>query len=114
MAGRGKRAPVTAAPGPTETGAKAPVLVIAPVEEFEQPVIAVDAAALGADKSVVIIFNHGRQVLEMSTATALQQGVATEVFTDDPEQVLHNIRQMNHLAGWDALQVVDQAEQEPK
>lgn len=112
MAGKGKRAPVTAAPGPAETGATAPVLVSAPVEEFEQPVIAVDKAATGADKSVVVIFNHGRQVLEMSTATTLQQGMATEVLTDDPEQVLHNIRQMNHLAGWDALQVL--TEQEPK
>lgn len=114
MAGKGKRVPVTAAPGPAKTGATAPVPVSAPVEEFEQPVIAVDEAIPGAGKSVVVIFNHGRQALEMSTATALQQGVATEVLTNDPEQVLHNIRQMNQLAGWDALQVLDQAEQEPK
>lgn len=105
MAGKGKRAPVTAAPGPAETGATAPVPVSAPVEEFEQPVIA------DAGKSVVVIFNHGRQALEMSTATTLQQGMATEVLTDDPEQVLHNILQMNHLAGWDALQVLTEQEQ---
>jgi hypothetical protein len=111
MAGRKKRVLETAAPGVTETGASASVSVNDPVEpknDNDIPSVIASAGDAGdAGDAGITVISHGHRRFEPLTRTVMPAGIETRITSEDMAQVRSNIDQLNHLAGFKAIEILE-------
>lgn len=117
MAPRKKRVLETAAPGVTETGASASVSVNDPaIEQSTAPVVVeyapVDAPVVAAVESPaqthIVVRNHGHRRFEPLTRTVLAANADTQIPAADKAGIVSNIRQINFLAGYEVIEILEQ------
>lgn len=111
MAGRKKRDPVTAAPGLTETGASASVLVSEPVvhpnvdsQVDPDQVAMVDTSKPDAESTVIVLMNRGnRPRYEPTIQKIIPAGGSVRIEIEQRDDVALNVAQINYLAGSEVL-----------
>lgn len=112
MAGRKKREPVTAAPGLTETGASASVLVSGPVIQKDELQVqpeqfsGMDMADQDSDSTIIVLFNRGnRPRYEPVIQKVIPAGGSVRIEREHRDDVAVNVAQINHLAGSEVLSI---------
>lgn len=115
MAPRKKRVLETAAPGVTETGASASVSVNDPaIKQDPAPVpvaTAPDVAPAVAEKQErthIVVRNHGSRRFEPLTRTVMAANAETRIPAADKAGIVSNIRQINILAGYEVIEILEQ------
>lgn len=106
MAPRKKRVLATAAPGVTETGASASVSVNDPVIEKKGPAPLVAHAPVAVTH--IVVRNHGSRRFEPLTQTVLAANAETRIPAADKAGIVSNIRQINFLAGYEVIEILEQ------
>lgn len=115
MPPRKKRVLEAAAPGVTKTGASASVSVNdpaikqdpAPVPVATAPDV-VPAVAEKQEQTHIVVRNHGHRRFEPLTRTVLAANADTQIPAADKAGIVSNIRQINFLAGYEVIEILEQ------